>query len=134
MTEPTLVPKQLSTPENIAKLTWTKIPGTEDLFSYALFECDEVYSAWKTWADASNDADKKAWDGSKYILALNWEPLQSSSIVWNDGNNEDNNGLCFYKTAGGDKNNPGYCLWVNDNGDWATFKFGQTSSCSDVAW
>ena len=62
MSEPTLVPKQLETAAGIEKLTWTEIDGTYDsdsknLMSYALFECEPRYSAWKTWADASGSAD-----------------------------------------------------------------------------
>ena len=59
MSEQTLVPKQLSIAENITTLMRTTIRGTYDIFSYVFFECDEVYSAYKTWADVSGSADQK---------------------------------------------------------------------------
>ena len=106
-----------------------------DIFSYALFECDEVYSTWKTWADASGTQDQKDWDGSKYIVAIKTEPsANTAGYIIPNGQFTENHGLCFYPKAGGDKNNSGYCLWVDDNDEWTTYWFGQNSSCSDVAW
>ena len=127
MTEPTLVPKQLSSAENIAKLSWTTIPGTYDIMSYALFECDEVFSAWKTWADASGSADQKAWDGSKYIIAINYEPSKTTQSEFEKNNN---NGLCLWTKAGGVKDNPGYCVFINDNDVWSTWKAENTKVAS----
>ena len=75
MTEPTLVPKQFQTQAAMDEIKWTVMPETLNIVSYALLECDEVWTEWKTWADSGDNSNQafKDWDGSKYIMAYRYD-------------------------------------------------------------
>jgi hypothetical protein len=116
MSAPTLVPKQFQS-DYTTGVTWTKIEGTFDILEYALFDCDKVIEEWATWAAANGSAEQKGWDHSKHLIAFKYMPEDSTASSTSEWGYNENNGWCMYTVAGGHKDNPGVCLFIDDNND-----------------
>ena len=112
MTEPTLIPEQFQA--NPEAVLWTKIQGTYGgVLSYTLFDSTQ-WATWKAWADVNGTFDQRMWDGSEHVIAFKWDATKTCVTDTNEWRPDERNGWCLHSVSGGERNNPGHCIMMNN--------------------